>query len=38
MIGKNIFKVYDNDGNGIDVDLSLDWPRITFAELLQKEK
>jgi len=37
VIGKNIFKVYDNDGNAVDVDLSLEWPRITFGELLQKD-
>lgn len=37
VIGKNIFKVYDNDGNAVDVDLSLEWPRITFRELLKKD-
>jgi lysyl-tRNA synthetase class 2 len=37
VIGKTTFKVYDNEGKGIDVDLSLDWPRITFGELLKKD-
>ena len=34
---KTIFKVYDNEGNSIEVDLSLEWPRITFGELLKKD-
>ena len=37
LVGKTVFKIYDNDGNGVDVDLSLDWPRITFGELLKKD-
>ncbi|HAE36683.1 MAG: Lysine-tRNA ligase [Candidatus Nomurabacteria bacterium GW2011_GWF2_35_66] len=37
LMDKTIFKVYDNDGNGVDVDLSLEWPRITFGELLKKD-
>ena len=37
LTGKSIFKVYDNNGVGVDVDLSLDWPRITFADLLKKD-
>ncbi|MEI7688739.1 MAG: lysine--tRNA ligase [Candidatus Nomurabacteria bacterium] len=37
LLNKNIFKVYDNEGNGVDVDLSVDWPRISFGELLQKD-
>lgn len=35
VIGKTNFTVYDNDGNGQEVDLSKDWPRITFGELLK---
>ncbi len=37
VFGKNNFIVYDNDGNGVEVDLSKDWPRITFGELLKKD-
>ncbi len=37
IMNKNIFKVYDNDGNGVDVDISLPWERITFGELLKKD-
>lgn len=37
VIGKNIFKVYDNEGNSVDVDISLDWPRVTFGELLKRD-
>ena len=37
LIGKNIYKVYDNGGKEIEVDLSMDWPRITFGELLKKD-
>ena len=37
VMEKTIFKVYDNDGNGVDVDLSLEWSRITFGELLKKD-
>ncbi len=37
LIGKTIFKVYDNDGNGVDVELDTKWPRISFGELLKKD-
>ncbi len=37
IIGKNNFIVYDNEGKGVEVDLSNDWPRITFGELLKKD-
>jgi lysyl-tRNA synthetase class 2 len=37
VIKKNIFTVYDNDGTGVEVDISLEWPRITFGELLKKD-
>lgn len=35
LFGKTVFQVYDNDGNGKEVDLSGDWPRITFGSLLK---
>jgi lysyl-tRNA synthetase class 2 len=37
LMNKNIFKVYDNDSNEVEVDISLNWPRITFGELLKKD-
>ncbi|MCX6754749.1 MAG: lysine--tRNA ligase [Candidatus Nomurabacteria bacterium] len=37
LIKKTVFKVYDNDGNVCDVDLSCEWPRITFKELLKND-
>ncbi|MFA5773334.1 MAG: lysine--tRNA ligase [Candidatus Paceibacterota bacterium] len=37
LVGKTTYKVYDNDGNGTDVDLGGEWPRITFGSLLQKD-
>ncbi len=37
IVGKNIYKVYDNEGNEVDVDISLVWPRVTFGELLKKD-
>jgi len=37
VLGKTIFKVYDNDGNGVDVDLNSEWPRVTFSSLLQND-
>jgi lysyl-tRNA synthetase class 2 len=37
LIGKTIFKVYDNDGNGVDVDIAVAWERITFGELLKRD-
>ncbi len=37
VMGKNTFTVYDNDGTAVDVDISVEWPRITFGELLQKD-
>ncbi len=36
VIGKTTFKVYDNDNNEVEIDLSQEWPRITFGELLKK--
>jgi len=37
VVGKTVFKVYDNDGNFVEVDLDTEWPRITFGELLMKD-
>lgn len=37
IMGKNTFKVYDNDGNATDVDLGKEWPRITFSSLLKND-
>lgn len=36
VIGKNIFTVYDKDGNGIEVDLEKDWARVRFGDLLKE--
>ena len=36
LMKKTIYKVYDNDGNSIEVNLDVDWPRVTFGELLKK--
>lgn len=36
VIGKNIFTVYDKDGNGIEVDLEKDWVRVRFGDLLKE--
>jgi len=36
LMKKTMFKVYDNDGNSVEVNLDVDWPRITFGELLKK--
>lgn len=36
LMKKTIYKVYDNDGNSVEVNLDVDWPRITFGELLKK--
>ncbi|MBK5215210.1 MAG: lysine--tRNA ligase [Candidatus Pacebacteria bacterium] len=37
LFNKTIFKVYDNDGVLVEVDLALEWPKITFKELLEKD-
>lgn len=37
LIGKSIFKVYDNEGNSVDVDILAEYPRITFGELLKRD-
>ncbi len=36
VIGKSNFIVYDKDGNGVEVNFDTEWPRIKFADLLQK--
>jgi lysyl-tRNA synthetase class 2 len=37
LMNKTTFKVYDNEGNGTDVDLGGEWPRVTFGSLLKKD-
>jgi len=37
LMGRTTFKVYDNDGNGVDVDLNTEWKRVTFGELLKTD-
>lgn len=37
LMGKTIFKVYDNEGNGIDVEIDTVWPRISFKDLLKND-
>lgn len=34
---KSDFIVYDNEGNGMSVDFSKDWSRVSFGELLKKD-
>jgi lysyl-tRNA synthetase class 2 len=36
IIGKNTFMVYDKEGNGVMVDFSGSWPRVSFANLLKE--
>ncbi len=36
VVGKNVFTVYDKEGNGIEVDFSKEWPRVRFADLLKQ--
>jgi len=36
IIGKNTFMVYDKEGNGVEVDFSGSWPRVSFALLLKE--
>ena len=36
VIGKNIFTVYDKDGNGIEVDFDKEWTRVAFPDLLKE--
>lgn len=37
VIGKNTFNVYDEKGDSVEVDISLDWPRIRFMDLLKND-
>jgi lysyl-tRNA synthetase class 2 len=37
IMGKTTFKVYDNDGSSVDVDLGGEWPRVTFSSLLKND-
>jgi len=36
IVGKTIFTVYDNVGNGIEVDFSKAWPKKKFSDLLKE--
>lgn len=36
VIGKNIFTVYDKDGNGIEVDFNKEWTKVSFPDLLRE--
>ena len=36
VCGKTMFTVYDREGNGVEVDFSGHWPRVSFAQLLQE--
>ena len=35
VVGKNIFTVYDKDGNPVEVDFSKKWERVKFGDLLK---
>ncbi len=37
IVGKNIFKVYDEKGNATEVDIDTNWPRVKFGDLLKKD-
>ncbi len=37
VIGKSNFVVYDNLGNGVEVDIASPWARVSFGELLKKD-
>jgi lysyl-tRNA synthetase class 2 len=36
IIGKNIFTVYDKDGNNLEVNFEGNWPRVSFVDLLKE--
>lgn len=36
VIGKNVFNVYDKDGNSTEVDFTGVWPRVRFDDLLRE--
>jgi lysyl-tRNA synthetase class 2 len=36
IIGKSVFKLWDNDDNEIEIDISGEWPRLGFPDLLQE--
>ncbi len=36
IIGKEVFTVYDKEGNGVEVDFSKEWKKVTFAELVKE--
>ena len=35
VVGKNIFAVYDKDGNKTEVNFEGEWPRVSFVDLLK---
>ena len=37
LTGKSVFKVYDNNGDSVEVDINVEWPRVKFGELLKKD-
>jgi lysyl-tRNA synthetase class 2 len=36
VLGKTIFKIWDKDGNDIDIDVSGSWERLRFSDLLKE--
>lgn len=36
VVGKSRFVVYDEKGKGVEVEIDKKWPRVSFAELLEK--
>jgi lysyl-tRNA synthetase, class II len=37
LLNKTVFKVYDNNGSAVEVDIGGEWPKITFGDLLKKD-
>ncbi len=37
LLNKTIFKVYDNNGSAVEVDIGGEWPKITFGDLLKND-
>ncbi len=35
LMNKTIYKVYDNEGNTVDIDINSDWKRISFGQLMK---
>ncbi|HNW71690.1 MAG TPA: lysine--tRNA ligase [Candidatus Paceibacterota bacterium] len=36
IIGKKIYKVWDKDGNDVEVNFDTEWPRVKFGDLLKE--